>query len=65
MEAKLVRFEITSRVIVNDSDTDEQAVEKAMEKVATNPMGYLCYDNVAAVEDDNECPYDPEFDTEM
>jgi hypothetical protein len=65
MKAKLVRFEITSRVIVNDSDTDEQAVEKAMEKVANNPMGYLCHDNVANVEDDNECPYNPEFDTEM
>ena len=61
-KAKLVTLEIITRVIVNDSDPDEVAVQKAWDKIAKDPMGYMDYDNVIDIEDDDEIPYDPERD---
>ena len=65
MKAKLVRFEITSRVIINDNDSDEMAVQTAMDKIAKNPRDYLTFDNVVEVEDDTEVPFDPESAQDM
>ena len=65
-KAKLVTFEVTTRVIVNESAMpeveEEDAIQKAIEKITSNPDGYLCYDNLSWIEDDKECPYNPETD---
>lgn len=65
-KAMLVTFSITSRVVVNESAMpeveEEDAVKKAIENIKNNPDGYICYDNFDSIENDTECPYDPETD---
>lgn len=61
--AKLVTVSLMTRVIVdqNASDTDilDAAREKFIEKIKTELSEHL-----ESIDDDQECPYDPPFDTE-
>jgi len=61
-KAKLVSIEVISRVIVDENDPEDVAIQRAFEKIAKDPMGYMCHDNVINVEDDDEMPYNPETD---
>lgn len=63
-KAKLVTFSITTRVIVNENEMpeceDEDAINAAIGKILDNPSDYIHFDNYDSIEDDTECPYDPE-----
>ena len=59
--AKLVTFEITTRVVVNKNEMpeveEEDAIVSAIEKVKKTIVNDLCFDHCENVEDDTECPY--------
>lgn len=60
--AKLVTFEIKTRVVVNKNQMpeceEEDAINKAMEKINRDGIdGHLCFENCTEVYDDTECPY--------
>ena len=60
--AKLVTFEITTRVIVNESEmpevVEEDAYNAALERIKNEKIENLvCLDNVTEVQNDNECPF--------
>lgn len=59
--AKLVYVSLVTRVVVDENATDEQIVEasksKFIDKVNTELM-----ENLEEIIDDEECPYDSEFD---
>ena len=60
--AKLVEYNIVTRVIVNDTDSINEIIRVANNKLLNDPSGYICGDNVVLTEEDSECPYNPEFD---
>lgn len=59
--AKLVTFEIATRVVVDSNqapeDEENDAIIKAIEKVKSNIDNDLCFDHCTEVVDDTECPY--------
>ena len=59
--AKLVTFEITTRVIVNENEMpeveEEDAINAAIEKVKSTIMNDLCFDQCTEVVNDKECPF--------
>lgn len=61
-KAKLVSFTITTRVIVDDSMSDEEIAEEALSKIQRNASEYLIMDNLDDVRDDIEVPYNPAID---
>jgi len=58
---KLVWVSIGTRVIVDDNASDEQIMELAMPRLIDNLMTNG-FENIESIEDDLECPYDPDFD---
>lgn len=67
-KAKLVTFAVTTRVVVNENEMpeceEEDAINAAIGKIMDNPSDYIHFENVDWVEDDTECPYDPESDNQ-
>lgn len=59
--AKLVCVSLMTRVIVDESATDEQILEQAKSQFITKVHTEL-HENLESIEDDEEMPYDPEFD---
>ncbi len=60
--AKLVTFEITKRVVVNESEmpeiTMEDAINSALEKIKQEKIENLaCLDNVTEIYNDVDCPF--------
>lgn len=61
--AKLVTFELTTRVVVNKNEMpeceEEDAIGAALNKIRENNNVdmWLCFDNCTEVTDDTECPY--------
>ena len=60
--AKLVTFEITTRVVINESEmpevTEEDAYNAALEKIKQEKIENLvCLDNVTEIQNDKECPF--------
>jgi hypothetical protein len=53
-KAYLVTISLRSRVI---AESEEVAVEKAIENFSKEPWSYLTKDNLEEVVEDNECPY--------
>lgn len=64
--AKLVTFEITTRVVVDKNEMpeveEEDAIRKGIDKVLSQINNDLCFDHCTEVVDDKECPYDPKTD---
>lgn len=60
-KAKLVSFTLTTRVVVNENEMpeceEEDAIEKALEKIKANPEDYLVLENFEDIYDDEDCPY--------
>ena len=60
-KAKLVMFTLTTRVVVDENEMpeceDEDAIEKALEKIKANPEDYLVLENFDDIYDDEDCPY--------
>ncbi len=67
-KAKLVTFSITTRVVVNENEMqeceEEDAINAAIGKILDNPTDYIHFENLDWIEDDTECPYDPETDNQ-
>ena len=65
-KAKLVTFSITTRVVTMESGyqdfDEEEAFNAARNKILENADEYFVWDNVDFIEDDTECPYNPEYD---
>lgn len=59
--AKLVLWSPMVRVIVEEGATDSQIEEAARMKLYAM-VKYEFLDNIEAILDDEECPYDPEND---
>ena len=55
--AKLVTVEITTRVIVEDTDSDEIIMQKAIPLLTNKLNGDGCLDNIKTLMDDKEMPY--------
>lgn len=60
--AKLVTFEITTRVIVDESEMpevmEEDAYNAALEKIKQEKIENLvCLDNITEIQNDKECPF--------
>lgn len=54
--AKLVTIEVTARVIVEDTDTEEQIMEKAF-PILSEKMHYEQNENITTIKADLEIPY--------
>jgi len=54
--AKLVTIEVTARVIVEDTDTEEQIMEKAF-PILSEKMAYEQGENITTIKSDLEVPY--------
>jgi len=67
-KAKLITFSITTRVLVDDGESEEkqfdEAVKSARAKIMDNAKDVIHGDNVVELDDDEEMPYDPEYDKE-
>lgn len=61
--AKLVSFEVTTRVIVNENKDmpeveEEDAINAAIEKMKEHSIEHwICFDNCTEVIEDKECPF--------
>lgn len=66
MVAKIVEFSIQTRVVVPNTGGEETVncavMEAALKNIRNDIEGYVCWDNVVQIADDDEMPYDPEFD---
>lgn len=69
--AFIVEYSIRTRAVVEVPDDFNEGsdisnellyelVRKSRENVMAEPANYLCCDNVVEVDDDYDCPYDPE-----
>lgn len=62
----LVGFDVRTRVIVDESeiegDLDTFLIEKARSQIMSEAYDYLNGDNLTECDEDEECPYDEEFD---
>ena len=60
--AKIVYFEVATRVVVDKNEMpeceDEDAVNEAIRKLNSRDVSdIICWDNFVDITDDNECPY--------
>ena len=61
--AKLVTFELTTRVVINKNEMpeceEEDAINAALNKIRANNNVdmWLCFDNCTEVINDKECPF--------
>lgn len=61
MKAKLVTITITRRVVVPDNAIEEQIIKQAIDKIRELD-DYEIAENLDSIIEDDECPYDAEFD---
>jgi len=59
--AKLVTCSFMTRVVVDENATDDQIIEEARERFLIKLYSELG-ENIEDIVDDEECPYDPEWD---
>ena len=59
--AKLVTVEVTTRVIVEDTATEEEIMTAAMPRLAIN-LQQNGSEGLVSIQDDIEVPYNGEFD---
>ena len=61
--AKLVSVSLITRVIVDENASESEILELAGIRLAEKIQNELT-EHLDSIEDDIECPYDPEFDEE-
>lgn len=61
--AKLVAVSLMTRIIVEEGSSEAETLEKAEPKFIATIQTELM-DNLEFIDDDTECPYDPETDLE-
>jgi hypothetical protein len=59
--AKLVKVSLMTRVIVDETATEKDILEQCQGKFIEK-IDYELSENLEEIVDDEECPYDPEFD---
>jgi uncharacterized protein (UPF0212 family) len=59
--AKLVSVTLMTRVIVDEGATEQDILELAIPKLSEKLMDEP-YEHIEEIVDDEECPYDSEFD---
>lgn len=57
MKAFIVNFDIACRVVVDDNATEEQIIEKAVERMEDNIYDMSLFECADKVVPDEECPY--------
>ena len=61
--AKLITVSLMTRVIVDENASESEILELAGIKLSEKIQNDL-RENLEGIEDDIECPYDPDFDEE-
>ncbi len=59
--AKLVDVSLRTRVIVDKNATEDEIIQQSKQKFI-DTINTSLGDNIEDIEDDDECPYDPEYD---
>jgi hypothetical protein len=60
--AKLVSVTLMTRVVVDENATEQDILELAIPKLSEKLMDEP-FEHIEDIEDDIECPYDPDFDS--
>ena len=61
-KAHLVYVSIATRVIVDENATKQDIIKLANAQIIDNIIADGIFENVEEVLDDDECPYDADFD---
>ena len=61
--AKLVTITMKTRILVDENASESDIIELASIKMSEK-IQYEFNENLESIEDDIECPYNPEFDEE-
>lgn len=59
--AKLVYVSLVTRVVVDENATENQIIAAAKPKLIYKIVDEIL-EHIEDIEDDTECPYDPEYD---
>ena len=61
-KAYLVYVSLATRVVVNENTTEQDIIKLANANILDNIIADGIFENVEEVIEDEECPYDKEFD---
>ena len=61
-KAHLVYVSIATRVVVDENATEQDIIKLANAQIIDNIIADGIFENVEEVLDDDECPYDADFD---
>jgi hypothetical protein len=61
-KAHLVYVSMATRVVVDENATEQEIIELANAQIINNIIFDGIFENVEEVLEDNECPYDADFD---
>jgi hypothetical protein len=62
--AKLVCVSLMTRVVVDEDATEEQIIDAAKHRFI-DKLNTEIDENIESIEDDEECPYDPDLDIDL
>jgi hypothetical protein len=62
MKAHLVYVSMATRVVVDENATEQDIIKLANAQIINNIIADGIFENVEEVLEDNECPYDADFD---
>jgi hypothetical protein len=61
-KAHLVYVSMATRVVVDENATEQDIIKLANAKIINNIIADGIFENVEEVLEDDECPYDADFD---
>ena len=61
-KAHLVYISMATRVVVDENATEQDIIKLANAQIINNIIADGIFENVEEVLEDNECPYDADFD---
>jgi hypothetical protein len=65
MKAHLVYVSMATRVVVDENATEQDIIKLANAQIINNIIADGIFENVEQVLEDNECPYDADFDNKL
>jgi hypothetical protein len=63
-KAHLVYVSMATRVVVDENATEQDIIKLANAQIINNIIADGIFENVEEVLEDNECPYDSDFDNQ-
>jgi hypothetical protein len=63
-KAHLVYVSMATRVVVDENATEQEIIKLANAKIINNIIADGIFENVEEVLEDDECPYDADFDNQ-